>query len=246
MYELQNDIQMQFLNDIRDCGMSLIFRQFEARDLDVFDKYENYIKEDYKQDEYIDAITSCETALNCNTLTPDLLLLILGQFAPLLVYKVEEEKEKEPHTCTCDCYTKKKTSIDFINEVLCQQELVRCRNNDFISQLRAMNPSCVDSEQVPSLCSCVMQNGLSMLACLLENPYPIDKEKIIEVTGNKDISHINYNSLVDSYDKLTKNFRTLSLYKSTENAIQKLFQDELYNIVIIAAIIYLQYQGVLA
>lgn len=246
MYEVQNDIQMQFLNDIRDCGMSLIFRQFEDHDLNVFDKYENYIKEDYKQDEYIDAVTSCETALNCNTLTPDLLLLTLGQFTPLLVVEVREEEDEESHACTCNCYTKKKTSIDFINELLCQQELVHCRNNDFISQLRIMNPSCVNSEQVPSLCSCIMQNGLSMLAFLLENPYPIDKEKIIELIGDKDIKHINYQSLVDSYNKLTKNFRVLSLYKSTEKAVQKTFQDELYNIVIIAAIIYLQYQGVLA
>ena len=246
MYEVQNDIQMQFLNDIRDCGMSLIFRQFEDHDLNVFDKYENYIKEDYKQDEYIDAVTSCETALNCNTLTPDLLLLTLGQFTPLLVVEVREEEDEESHACTCNCYTKKKTSIDFINELLCQQEFVHCRNNDFISQLRTMNPSCVNSEQVPSLCSCIMQNGLSMLAFLLENPYPIDKEKIIELIGDKDIKHINYQSLVDSYNKLTKNFRVLSLYKSTEKAVQKTFQDELYNIVIIAAIIYLQYQGVLA
>ena len=238
MYNIENNIQQEFLNDIRECGMSLVFRQLALKDLDVFDKYEQYIKEEYEQDEYIDAVTSCQTAHNCNTLTPDLLLLTLGQFTPLLV--VEDCDEEEEDCCGC-C---DQNNNDKIYHFLCQQDIADIKDVHVFQTLDNMNPKKIPTALLQQKCYQIVRDGLSLLQLFLEKD-PVDKNKIIKYDTTEFDIRENHDLMVDTFNNVVAILYKILFEGKSDKYTQLSFCEELYQLVILAATIILKHDEVI-
>ena len=84
----ENSKQVEYLNDIRDVGMSIVFGEcnpdaFSAK----FEKYLDYVK---KPSEYLQTIKKVYNMMFKGECTPDDLLLIMGKYTKTIEYEEPE------------------------------------------------------------------------------------------------------------------------------------------------------------
>lgn len=95
MFQIENSKQGEFLGDIRDLGMGIVFGKTTGEDIErTFVPYAEYIEDEKLVLKYFEAIYR----LAHSTPTPDDLLLGLGRFTLDIVYEEEEEEN-----CGCNC-----------------------------------------------------------------------------------------------------------------------------------------------
>lgn len=84
----ENSKQAEFLNDIRDIGMSIVFGECDA---DVFSAtFEEYLDYVEKPSEYLQTIKKVYNMIHSNECTPDDLLLIMGKYTKTIEYEEPE------------------------------------------------------------------------------------------------------------------------------------------------------------
>ena len=92
----ENSKQVEYLNDIRDVGMSIVFGECDADAFSLtFEKYLDYIE---KPSEYLQTIKKVYNMIHVGECTPDDLLMIMGKYTKSIEY---EEPEIE---LDCLCY----------------------------------------------------------------------------------------------------------------------------------------------
>lgn len=92
----ENSKQVEYLNDIRDVGMSIVFGECDADAFSLtFEKYLDYIE---KPSEYLQTIKKVYNMIHVGECTPDDLLMIMGKYTKSIEY---EEPEIE-YDCLCD------------------------------------------------------------------------------------------------------------------------------------------------
>jgi hypothetical protein len=83
--QLDNSKQAEYLEDIRDIGMQIVFREITKQEVyDAFKKYVEYLSDDIKI-QYLNTLK--EIINNLNTQTPDDILFKMGQYTKKIQYK---------------------------------------------------------------------------------------------------------------------------------------------------------------
>ena len=86
---VENTKQAEYLNDIRDVGMNIIYGTVNgAEAYEIFEKYAEYI---YNSEKYLNTLTSIKNLIDARDCTPDKLLMELGQYTLDIEYEDEEE-----------------------------------------------------------------------------------------------------------------------------------------------------------
>ena len=84
----ENSKQVEYLNDIRDVGMSIVFGECDADAFSLtFEKYLDYVQ---KPSEYLQTIKKVYNMIHCDECTPDDLLLIMGKYTKTIEYEEPE------------------------------------------------------------------------------------------------------------------------------------------------------------
>lgn len=90
----ENSKQVEYLNDIRDIGMSIVFGECNA---DIFsEKFEKYLDYVEKPSEYLQAIKKVYNMIYEGECTPDDLLLIMGRYTKTIEYEEPEIEFDNP------------------------------------------------------------------------------------------------------------------------------------------------------
>ena len=86
---IENSKQAEYLNDIRDVGMNIIYGTVNGEEAyEIFEKYAEYI---YNSEKYLNTLTSIKNLIDARDCTPDKLLMELGQYTLDIEYDDEEE-----------------------------------------------------------------------------------------------------------------------------------------------------------
>ena len=84
----ENSKQVEYLNDIRDVGMSIVFGECDADAFSLtFEKYLDYIE---KPSEYLQTIKKVYNMIHVGECTPDDLLMIMGKYTKSIEYEEPE------------------------------------------------------------------------------------------------------------------------------------------------------------
>lgn len=84
----ENSKQVEYLNDIRNVGMSIVFGECDADAFSLtFEKYLDYVQ---KPSEFLQTIKKVYNMIHCNECTPDDLLLIMGKYTKTIEYEEPE------------------------------------------------------------------------------------------------------------------------------------------------------------
>lgn len=87
---VENIKQGEYLNDIRDVGMNIIYGTVNGEEAyGIFEKYAEYI---YNSERYLNTLTSIKNLIDARDCTPDKLLMELGQYTLDIEYDDEEEE----------------------------------------------------------------------------------------------------------------------------------------------------------
>ena len=85
---VENIKQGEYLNDIRDVGMNIIYGTVNGEEAyEIFEKYAEYI---YNSERYLNTLTSIKNLIDARDCTPDKLLMELGQYTLDIEYDEEE------------------------------------------------------------------------------------------------------------------------------------------------------------
>lgn len=88
---VENIKQAEYLNDIRDVGMNIIYGTVNGGEAyEIFEKYAEYI---YNSERYLNTLTSIKNLIDARDCTPDKLLMELGQYTLDIEYDEEEEED---------------------------------------------------------------------------------------------------------------------------------------------------------
>lgn len=93
---VENSKQYEYLMNIRDIGMAIVFRKADSSM--VFEKFAcfvDYFEDEQKSYEYIDSLQLIVTKIQENSCTPDDLLFELGQYTPYIIYDDDEEDKEQ-------------------------------------------------------------------------------------------------------------------------------------------------------
>ena len=86
---VENTKQAEYLNDIRDVGMNIIYGTVNGGEAyEIFEKYAEYI---YNSEKYLNTLTSIKNLIDARDCTPDKLLMEMGQYTLDIEYEDEEE-----------------------------------------------------------------------------------------------------------------------------------------------------------
>lgn len=86
---VENIKQAEYLNDIRDVGMNIIYGTVNGGEAyEIFEKYAEYI---YNSEKYLNTLTSIKNLIDARDCTPDKLLMELGRYTLDIEYEEEEE-----------------------------------------------------------------------------------------------------------------------------------------------------------
>ena len=84
----ENRKQVEYLNDIRDVGMSIVFGECDANNFSmVFEEYLDYVQ---KPSEYLQTIKEVYNMIYAGECTPDDLLLKMGKYTKTIEYEEPE------------------------------------------------------------------------------------------------------------------------------------------------------------
>lgn len=87
---VENIKQGEYLNDIRDVGMNIIYGTVNGEEAyEIFEKYAEYI---YNSERYLNTLASIKNLIDARDCTPDKLLMELGQYTLDIEYDEEEEE----------------------------------------------------------------------------------------------------------------------------------------------------------
>ena len=85
---VENIKQGEYLNDIRDVGMNIIYGTVNGEEAyEIFEKYAEYI---YNSERYLNTLASIKNLIDARDCTPDKLLMELGQYTLDIEYDEEE------------------------------------------------------------------------------------------------------------------------------------------------------------
>lgn len=86
---VENIKQGEYLNDIRDVGMNIIYGTVNGEEAyEIFEKYAEYI---YNSEKYLNTLTSIKNLIDARDCTPDKLLMELGRYTLDIEYEEEED-----------------------------------------------------------------------------------------------------------------------------------------------------------
>lgn len=87
---VENTKQGEYLNDIRDVGMNIIYGTVNGEEAyEIFEKYTEYI---YNSERYLNTLASIKNLIDARDCTPDKLLMELGKYTLDIEYDDEEEE----------------------------------------------------------------------------------------------------------------------------------------------------------
>lgn len=93
---VENSKQFEFLMNIKDVGMQIIFRKADGKMLlEKFAEFYDFFEEDSTKNKYIVSLQKIYTQINKGLCSPDDLLMELGQYTPLIVFDDEAEDEEQ-------------------------------------------------------------------------------------------------------------------------------------------------------
>lgn len=86
--ELNNTKQAEYLNDIRDVGMQIVFRELTKQQVyDAFAKYTQYLNDNDIKIQYLNTLK--EIINNLEKQSPDDILFKMGQYTKKIEYEDE-------------------------------------------------------------------------------------------------------------------------------------------------------------
>lgn len=92
---LTNSKQFEFLMAIRNVGMQIVFKRADGKMvLNEFAYFDEYIEDNDMKIKYIKSLELVHDKINIGVLSPDELLLELGQYTPYIVYDDEKDIEQ--------------------------------------------------------------------------------------------------------------------------------------------------------
>ena len=87
---VENIKQGEYLNDIRDVGMNIIYGTVNGEEAyEIFEKYAEYI---CNSERYLNTLASIKNLIDVRDCTPDKLLMEMGQYTLDIEYDDEEEE----------------------------------------------------------------------------------------------------------------------------------------------------------
>lgn len=88
---VENIKQAEYLNDIRDVGMNIIYGTVNGDEVyEIFEKYAEFI---FNSEAYLNTIISIKNLVDARDCTPDKLLMELGKYTLDIEYEGEEYEE---------------------------------------------------------------------------------------------------------------------------------------------------------
>lgn len=99
---VENSKQFDFLMSIKNVGMQIIFKKCnEMLIFQEFYKFNEYIIDDFAKIHFFKSLEKILTEFNQETLTPDNLLLELGQYTPYIIFDddIDEEQSSLDDSC---------------------------------------------------------------------------------------------------------------------------------------------------
>ena len=91
MRNVENIKQVEYLNDIRDVGMNIIYGTVNGEEVyEIFKKYTEYI---FNTEKYLNTLSSIKNLIDARDCTPDKLLMEMGQYTLDIEYEGEEYEE---------------------------------------------------------------------------------------------------------------------------------------------------------
>lgn len=91
MRNVENIKQVEYLNDIRDVGMNIIYGTVNGEEVyEIFEKYTEYI---FNTEKYLNTLSSIKNLIDARDCTPDKLLMEMGQYTLDIEYEGEEYEE---------------------------------------------------------------------------------------------------------------------------------------------------------
>lgn len=91
MRNVENIKQVEYLNDIRDVGMNIIYGTVNGDEVyEIFEKYTEYI---FNTEKYLNTLSSIKNLIDARDCTPDKLLMEMGQYTLDIEYEGEEYEE---------------------------------------------------------------------------------------------------------------------------------------------------------
>lgn len=91
MRNVENIKQVEYLNDIRDVGMNIIYGTVNGEEVyEIFEKYTEYI---FNTEKYLNTLSSIKNLIDAKDCTPDKLLMEMGQYTLDIEYEGEEYEE---------------------------------------------------------------------------------------------------------------------------------------------------------
>ena len=92
---VENSKQFEFLMNIKDVGMQIIFRKADGKMLlEKFAEFYDFFEDNSTKNAYINSLQKIHQGIDKGTCSPDDLLMELGQYTPLIIYDDEEDEEQ--------------------------------------------------------------------------------------------------------------------------------------------------------
>lgn len=92
---VENSKQFEFLMNIKDVGMQIIFRKANPdMILEKFAEFNEFFEDNSTKTAYINSLQKIYQGIDKGTCSPDDLLMELGQYTPLIIFDDEEDEEQ--------------------------------------------------------------------------------------------------------------------------------------------------------
>ena len=92
MRNIENIKQMEYLNDIKNVGMNIIYGTVNGEEaFETFEKYSEYI---FNSERYMNTVLSIKNLIDSRDCTPDKLLMELGKYTLEIEYEEDDEYEE--------------------------------------------------------------------------------------------------------------------------------------------------------
>ena len=92
---VENSKQFEFLMNIKDAGMKIVFRKANADMIvEQFAEFCDFFEDNSTKNAYINSLQKIHVEVDKGVCSPDDLLMELGQYTPLIIFDDEEDEEQ--------------------------------------------------------------------------------------------------------------------------------------------------------